>query len=270
MYQQYLPIQFGEKPQLNHAPVIGRGLRSTLRRVVNFIPHRIGLALQGPRQGSTARFSTFLNNQGSQPIVKLEVARKPIETGVRKALDILSRGHFSKVASKLGYDQVYHNFLLVEMADGKRYVVQKNEVVGERYANDDDFHNERYEIPVPPATTLKSIIDTASGSFNGAPGSDNPNRKFWQYDGKSTNCQAFVQAVVQANHIPVTDQAAQELIKPQDAGALINSLGRLSSIPKIITDAAAIGDRVVFGDGLTKLGAGFRHHSKVFPKMFHK
>jgi hypothetical protein len=248
----------------------GAGIGHTLNNIIRAAPHRLSLAFQGPRLGSTKRFSTFLHNQGSSEVAKLQVARKPIESGVRRALDTLSRGHFSKVATRLGYEDVYHNYLIFTLKNGAQYTVHKNEIIEERPTTKHDLAGENYSIPVPEHKTLKDMIDTASQSFSGPPGSIDANTHFWQYNPSGDNCQGFVQAVVDANHLKVDDEKARELIKPQDAGALINSLGALARIPKFITDTAATLDRVIHGDGLHHVGSGFRHHSSLFKNMLHK
>jgi hypothetical protein len=46
------------------------------------------------------------------------------------------------------------------------------------------------------------------------------------------------------------DKKASEILQPQDGVALLDSLGKLKNVPKAITDAAAIGHTIVYGQGL--------------------
>ncbi len=222
----------------------GAGLFSALKNVgSNFVNRRVGLALQGPRTGPTARFSKFLSTEaGSQPIKSIKIARKPIMPGVQKILNFLSFGKFSKTAAKLKYDSVYHNYLLIETTDGKKYKVEKNHIIEASNATENDYKNEHYDIPVHRNLNLKDMVQKAS----------HRDKAFWQYDGKKDNCQKFTEEMLDDNGLlsPALDSKVREIAKPQDAKALIDSLGVFSPVPKLVTDTAASFDRAVYGDGV--------------------
>ena len=184
---------------------------------------RLAVASQGPREGPTRRFKEFLEGEGSQQVIKLEVCRKPVESGVKAAMNWLSGGRFNKQALALGYDDVLHSYTIVTLANGEKYVVHKNEVIMHRKATDDDYKYEHYEIKLPEDKnlSLKDLVLTAANTDKGQAASADSIKRFYQYDSRSDNCQAFVKAiVVDSGLIPVDDPRALEIIEPQNAGAL--------------------------------------------------
>jgi hypothetical protein len=207
---------------------------------------------QGPRKTATKRFINFLETEGNQKVVDIQIARKPVESGVKFLMNALSLGRFNKTAKSLGYDDIYHAYTIITLENGRSYVVHKNEVVEEREATPADFKNERYTVPLPKNSTLtlKGMIERASTTDMGVPASKESQQRFWQYDGKEDNCQSFVRQLVQDNDLQITDPKAQELLVPQDGRALIDSLEEYSHYPKFITDVAATLDRGIHGDGI--------------------
>jgi hypothetical protein len=234
-------------------PYHGDGLSKIPQNIIYGISNRVWGLAAGQRKGSTSRFNNFLNStEGTEPIVSLKIARKPIESGVEKALNILSLGNFRKVKAKLGYDQVFHNYLIAKLRNGKEYVIQKNHVVEERLATKDDLKNEQYDVPLPSRHdyNLRDMVQTASMSDLGKKGDTQSERRFWQYDARRENCQDFTRQMLVDNGLSPSDPKGQELLKPQDAEKLVGSLGVLAGVPKAITTLASHSDRVWWGDGL--------------------
>jgi hypothetical protein len=225
----------------------GTGLGSTLYNAGKYLAQksfagRVALAASGPRTGPTARFSSFLQKEGNQQVVSVRIGRKPIISGVKKVLDFLSRGKFSKTQKDFGYDQVYHNFLIVEMADGHLYRVERNHVVEAFKATQADFQTENYHIPLPKdqPLTLQQMVHKASRDDKG----------FWRYSPSDNNCQKFTQEMLLENGLVPDSAKAAEAVNPQDAKSLIDSLGALKGVPQRVTDVAGSLDRFVFGDGI--------------------
>ncbi len=203
------------------------------------VSRRINATLDGKRKGSTARFSTFMDNTADRKIDKIVVGRKPVVSGVKIVLEGLSLGKFSKRQKELGYDDTYHNYTLVHFAGDPPDVwtkIEKNHVVESAPASADDFKNEHYEIPTHGKDlTVKGMINK-SVEKNGAD-------HIYQYDGGGSNCQEFIKNVIEDNDLTPADDNAKELIKPQDAKHLLGSLGVLEPFHKITTDIASVLDK---------------------------
>ena len=259
----------------HHSGVRGEGFRDVMNFITKplqalpFVGKRVKFAIEGPRKIATKRFTEFLNTEGAQPLVKLEIARKPIERGIEIALNAISLGNFGRMKKKLGYDQVYHSYMLATLANGKTYVVHKNEVVEARPAGKADFKNERYDVPLPADHTynLKEMVATASGTDLGKPATEESQRRFWQYNGRNDNCQDFSRQVIHDNGLEPANPRARELLQPQDGEQLIGSLGKLAGIALGITNTAATLDRVIYGDGLDGREGNVSEQIKMIRKV---
>lgn len=159
--------------------------------------------------------------------------------------NIISFGAFDKVKRRLGYDDIYHNYLIVKLKNGKTYKMEKNHVVNIEPIKASDLTNQTKNIPLNGVNTdLQTLINNASKNDS----------KFWRYDPADKNCQWFAHDILKDNNLDknVTDKETQEIINPQDGKALIDSLGALKNVPKAITDLAAGLDTLVAGKGLKK------------------
>ena len=188
---------------------------------------------------------SFINREGNKSIKSMYVARQPVHSGIQKFLDVLSFGNYSKRKKKLGYDDVYHNYLIVELENGKKYKIEKNHVVETREASKSDLSNEKYLVPLLDRDIkLDKLIGNAAKDDS----------KFWRYDPANKNCQWFVQDVLENNGLDrnITDKKAKEVVKPQDGIALLDSLGSLSTVPKMVTDFTASADTYIYGQGIKK------------------
>jgi hypothetical protein len=129
------------------------------------------------------------------------------------------------------------------MEDNKIYRVEKNHVLEAFEAQPKDFSYQVETIAGPTETTLKELINNAAA---------NNERRFYQYDSTGDNCQRFVADVVNKNNIIPPTVAAEEIIQPQRADLLVQQLGALSFVPKLVTDTAGIGDILLHGEGLIR------------------
>jgi hypothetical protein len=210
--------------------------------VKSFVGNRIKSAIsKGPRTSASTRLAKFLDSHEGNKVVKVQLGRKPIVPLVHKAMDVISRGRFSKAQKKLDYDKVYHNFILVTLDNGKTYKLEKNETIVEKTASKSDYENEVWDIPMNGRTdlTMKSMMDTA------AKGNET---RFFKYRADSDNCQRFTRDMIEKNGLMPADNPKHMEI--QDADTLTKAMPGGSFIPNLVTDMASIGDRALYGDGL--------------------
>jgi len=173
------------------------------------------------------------------------LGQKPIVSGVHHALDALSFGNFSRAQKHLKYDQVYHNYLLVTLSNGKTYKIEKNETVVEKTATASDYRNKLTHINLGhmhERPSLQTMVERASADTPG----------FWKYRGDSDNCQKFTRDMIERNHLPISAEVRKE-IEPQNSLELLNTLPPMfKHIPNLVTDTAAVADRILHGDGVQK------------------
>ncbi len=200
-----------------------------------------------PREGAPPAIRKIVDDYRGIPITKISIARKPVQKGISKFFDAVSLGNFGKTKKKLGYDDVYHNYLLITLANGKMIKLEKNQVVQSSEASPDDYKSEHRDIPVDKNVDLNQFIDASARK--------DP-KGFWHYKPDSANCQNFTEDLVRDNGFDrnITDQRTKEILDPQDGKALIHSLGKLEGVPQRVTDLAAGFDRAIHGSGFRLRG----------------
>lgn len=209
--------------------------------IVNGVKTRIHAVIEGPAARASPRLQQFLNATRNIPITALKLGRKPINKPVQVALDAMSRGGISTRTRAMGYDALYHNYLLVTLSNGHTYKLEKNETVQVKNSTGKDFQGHIYPISLPHARPL-----TVAGMIARAAAADP--RRFWIYMGDSDNCQRFTRDMILGNGL--SPGAAAVALEPQNVKPILDTLGPLRAVPNFVTDLAAVKDRVVQGYGI--------------------
>ena len=213
-----------------------RRVAKVLRPLVN----RVAAPVKGPQTYASDRLEKFLEDQKGKTVVKLQLAPKPINSKVKKALDLMSFGRFSKKVKQLNYDDAYHSFLLVTLSDGKTYKLEKNEVVEHAPVTKTDYDGEQFEVPLKgKQLTLDKMVETAS----------NDEARFWKYRAGSDNCQRFTRDMIERNGLLPEDDEGQNF-ELQDAKKMVDTLP--SGVANAVTDIANVAGRIWHGDGMAK------------------
>jgi len=246
--QQQRPVLLGGKvkglPGLpaNYDPNKSAGWVKAVRAIAKFVrpvTNRISAPIKGPAEFMPSKIENFLKGQEGKTVTKIQLGRIPIDSRVKKALDVMSLGKFSGKQKELGYDEVYHNYLLVTLSDGKTYKLEKNETLQHFAAKKSDYSGEIFDIPLNgKELSLSQMIDAAE---------DGNEERFWRYRADSDNCQSFTRDMVVKNGLLPEDSP---IVDKQDAKALTDSLPALThGVPNLITDIANVGRRIMSGDG---------------------
>jgi hypothetical protein len=211
----------------------------SLRWIKNRIKKGFNSKMLKPRENKTDRFKEFLDKQGDKKIVKIEIAREPVQSGVKQAINTLSFGGFEKLRKAKGYDNVWHNFSLVTLEDGTKYRIEKNHVVEERHATENDPRKVVGNVKLGDKNlNLKSMIERA----------EKDDDDFWKYDPEKSNCQVFISDLVNRNGLVGENKETEDAIVPQDSQAILNSIPSVfRDLPKKITDTARTLDHFVHG-----------------------
>lgn len=230
-----LPANY--KPSKWFAPV--RAVSKFLRPITN----RISAPIKGPANFMPSKLEKFLDSQEGKTVTKIQIGRIPIDSRVKKALDVMSVGRFSGKVKELGYDDAFHQYTLITLSDGKTYKLEKNETVQHFPAVKRDFEGQLFDVPLNgKQLTLPDMIDAAS---------DGNEARFWRYRADSDNCQKFTQDMIVKNGLLPDDPTPLNL---QDAKQLTDSLPAVThGIPNLVTDIANVGRRIIAGDGAKKI-----------------
>ena len=250
----------------------GDGLADLIEKPLEAVaaPIKRGLAgmrnfVRGVRTGPTRRLEDFLRSGKDDPVVALFIGRTPVSAGAQTLMNALSLGRFSQTAKDLSYDDVFHSAAFAELASGRIIRLERNHVVEAKDAQPSDAKFTFYPVPLPTNrnVTLKELVD------NAALKEAEKGKNIYLYNPASNNCQAFVQSLIEDNGLKdnITDLETLEALEPQNAQALVESLGAASGIPLQVTNLAARGDRLIHGDGL--LDQISNHHLSVSELFAH-
>ncbi|CAF3084739.1 unnamed protein product [Rotaria socialis] len=207
------------------------------------------------------RVRRILEAVGDERILKIQLGRTPVQDFPLKVLDLLSDSKFTDKQLELGYDELYHNYLLITIENSRgpnvlQHLVdhigrnttactvlklEKAQRIALKYPMLPDEIIDVYDIPLTPNTplTLHQLISTAS----------NADKNFYLYDvGTNNMCQTFVESIIDVNGLMpnIVDQATLRALKPIDSKALIATLGSRANFVKAVTDLSAKLDEMVF------------------------
>jgi hypothetical protein len=227
---------------------------------------RFYASLIQPRKNAPPKIRKWIEENKNKTINQIIVCRKPIQSAIRKAANIISGGSFNRSLKRLNYDEVFHLYLYIRIGN-KTYVIEKNEVVtltenvvktdtedclevslgGEskvittyirpKYKRGLSYNNgpiKRTKIIRTPIKkiTLKNFM-TNGEKFQ---------KNFWSYNAKNNNCQNFVQSLLVANKLIKLGDKTDRFIK-QDAEAIFrNNPDKLYKLGIVLTNLAGAFD----------------------------
>jgi len=177
----------------------------------------------------STRFKQFLKAHGAEKITSMAVGRTPIAKAVDIGFDIMSGGKFGEAKKKLGVDNFFHLFLII---NGK-YRIEKNETVNElSYSKSEKEEN--MNVPVKELT-IDELIQRSSKGIE---------KDFWlNYNPLQNNCQQWVLKVLTKNDL-ITSEIRSFV--NQDMEALLKELPHeLPEQAQQITDVASFVNRIL-------------------------
>lgn len=194
-----------------------------------------------PRKDAPPQVRMIIQEFGKYPITELYVCRKKVQKVLDKVLNVLSLGQFNKKKNQLGYDDLFHMYLLAKVKIGIApfYIrIEKNHVakISARGGLKGEADNDCMNIPLHEPILLSNFFRNGEGLQP---------RDFWLYDATNNNCQVFVNSLLQGNAI--NSPALQKFVL-QDAASLLS--GPLKTITRGVTDIAGITDLLLHGRGI--------------------
>ena len=178
----------------------------------------------------------MLDSYGNNTIKSITVLRKPIQSGVKRFINLVTKNGFDQAQKQLNYDQIYHLYINMTLDNGKTVGIEKNARINTHiggFPTSGISPANMLHVPVNNIR-LKDFIENGEKKLG-----DN----MYRYNATSYNCQNFIETLMTANGIAGTNAFVM-----QDASKLITSSG-LSHGAKVITDVAALGERMIKGHG---------------------
>jgi hypothetical protein len=211
-----LPDQVGEVQDKILEPILTK---------VEDIKKTAVAVVSGPSELSKS-VRDILKKYGDQTITAVKVIRTPVSSVVKEALNVVSLGEFKKKLAQQPYDDIFHLFILMTLADGNTLSLEKNSIITMR-VNPDRTGDSRDATP-PAGLTVNQLMDNTKRKMKA---------KFIPYSAKNTNCQHFVLNVLRANKMATPEL---ETFVKQDTDVLFEGDGGfLRNFSNTITDLGA-------------------------------
>src|SRR5574343_20494 len=194
-----------------------------------------------PRDTYNNTSSKTLEQYGKYPIIGITLSRAPIQTMLRKALDVVSLGAFSKAAEKYGYDKLFHLSMLVDLdvnGSRRRVVVEKNAVINisPKFKAESEAEYLPIALPQDREITLDELMGNAKTIIG---------QKYFPYNAWNNNCQVFIREVLASNGL--NSKTAQDWLF-QDVTKLAEELPAVSKeIANAVTYTGAVVDKITGG-----------------------
>lgn len=187
------------------------------------------------------KFRKLLETFGDKKVVGLTIVRVPVNSVIKKIVNIISGGQLDKNQKKYNYDQIYHLYLNVFLEGG----------VAGQPINFSIERNERIDIGKVRETgevigvlgvknrdiTFKQLIENASSRVG---------EQFFRYDPITSNCQKFVIDILKYSRLLTPE--TNEFIK-QSAEKIFENSPTTYKIAKGITGFAARLKTLINGAG---------------------
>ena len=202
------------------------------------------------RDGLPPSMQKVLDDYGDNSVVALTIGRNPLHTALTGALDAMSFGQFSK---NNPYDKLFHLQVVVKLDDGRQLTFEKTQSpslwVGAPSSKDLQW----CPVTLSHHITLNDLVMNTYHHMG--------NSKFNGYSSKENNCQYFVMAILDGNHL--TNHTNNEFSK-QDTYSLFEGLDGLRKVTNTVTDLAGKADAVMQGGRLSRGGfIGMRNQTQA-------
>lgn len=197
------------------------------------------------REHAPPQVRKFLEQTKGRKIVSMQAGRVPLSTNLQTAFNVFSLGDFEKERNRLGYNDIYHAFLVMTLDDGKQYKIEKNNVVSVK-----PYHpvagQQLFQVHLqqdPTTTDLLGNAEKYQEQYD-----DRPN--FWTYDHKNNNCQYFVDDIIKGNHSSIKNgsDVTQFTVQP-DAYKTVEKINQTLPFVQKIPNFLAGLDRFYYGNG---------------------
>ena len=186
----------------------------------------------GAKLSFSNKIKNILDKYGNQKIREIYIGRRPINSLVEKAFNIISLGKWSKLRDQYYYDKLFHLFLIIQMDDDTVISLEKNSIVT---MNEDDMRcsmkdTECNKIDYPTdSITLDDLVQKPLERIG--------KEKYFIYKPFQANCQIFIRDILQT--FGLYSKKVDEFVY-QDLTEIISGLPfYVKYVAKAVTDVDA-------------------------------
>jgi hypothetical protein len=209
-------------------------LQDVVDKVANFIV----------KNGYNTKSKNTIKQYGGWKIFKINIYRKPIESYLRKTLDIISLKGFSEGMKNSKYEDMFHLgcFCILGNNQGSfvNVLCEKNAVVEiSRTTFNINSFGENIPVYVNKNITLYEFLKNGENAMGNNYFKYDP---FNRFGGNGTNCQGFVKMLLQSNGF-LTPEIDEFVFQPLDE--IVKRIGEhTGAFAKAITTLGAVADNV--------------------------
>ena len=145
----------------------------------------------GAKEDFSNKIKKILKKYGDKKIRAIRIGRRPINTLVEKAFNIITLGKWDKLKDQYYYDKLFHLFLILTMDDGTVISFEKNSIVtlSENDSRCSMPNVECIELEYPTdSITLDELVKKPLDRIG--------KEKYFIYNPFSQNCQIFISEVL--------------------------------------------------------------------------
>ena len=201
-----------------------------------------GNAVINGRNDYPPKVRSILSTYGNEIITSATIRRAPVQKVIVSALNAVSMGSFNKNLEKQPYDDLFHLQFYFTTQSGKKFVIEKNEVINMDINPSTPPNTEVIEVPINNPITIQQLADNTKAFMGGL---------MFSYSAKDNNCQDFVMGILNGNKI---GNDTDRLFVKQDTDQLFqgdnNMLRRISNT---VTSIGAKANVITTGAGTRKL-----------------
>jgi hypothetical protein len=191
----------------------------------------------GAKEAFSNKIKSILKKHGDKKIRAIRIGRRPINSKVEKAFNLISLGKWEENRKKYYYDTLFHLFLILNLDDGTIISFEKNSIVT---MNENDGRCsmkevECLELPYPNnSITLDELVKKPLERIG--------KEKYFVYEAFKQNCQIFISDVLKTFNL--FSPKAKEFIY-QDISEIVKRLPFfVKFIAKTVTDIDATKSKI--------------------------
>lgn len=226
-----------EKPIITTANKIGSTIENVAEDVKDY-----GKAVLFGRDDYPPKVRDILKKVGASFVNSITIKRTPVSGLLTGALSLFSLGKFGKRLER-SFDELFHLFIEMTLDDGKRVLLEKNEVIN---MDINPKSRPKTETKLVNTTIPHLTIDEMLDNTQKYMGKHN----FFGYSARDNNCQDFIVSFFKSNNIG--DQSDITFIK-QDTKKLFKDLPYLRKLSNTITDLGASANVITTGVGVQEI-----------------
>lgn len=208
--------------------------------LVKYMYQQFGKALLHGRNDYPPKVRNILKKYGERTIQSITLKRTPVPSLLTEALSAVSFGKFGERLNK-AFDELFHLFMEIQLDDGTRIALEKNEVINMivNPKGRPKTESKIVTVKIPLNTTLSQLLEKTKDLMGV--------RDFFGYSARDNNCQDFIKSIFKANDIG--DDTDIQFIK-QDTKQLFDRLPYLRKFANTMTDLGARFDVLYQGAGI--------------------